>query len=94
MLLSATSNDVGVNVRLVGYGLSVSRYQGIYSHGPLDVGGRHGIFLLIDAVSWWMERHPRCLIMEAVTTRVAEPGVGKWQRSDKSGNSSAASASS
>ena len=30
MLLSATSNDVGVNVRLVGYGLSVSRYQGIY----------------------------------------------------------------
>jgi hypothetical protein len=32
MLLLATSNDVGVNVRLVGgYGLSVSRYQGIYS---------------------------------------------------------------
>ncbi len=31
MLLSATSNDVGVNVRLVGYGLSISRYQGIYS---------------------------------------------------------------
>ena len=31
MLLSATSNGVGVNVRLVGYGLSVSRYQGIYS---------------------------------------------------------------
>ena len=30
MLLSATSNGVGVNVRLVGYGLSVSRYQGIY----------------------------------------------------------------
>jgi hypothetical protein len=30
MLLSATSNDVGVNVRLVGYGLTVSRYQGIY----------------------------------------------------------------
>ena len=27
MLLSATSNDVGVNVRLVGYGLSISRYQ-------------------------------------------------------------------
>ena len=33
MLLSATSNDVGVNVRLVGYGLFVSRYQGIYSNG-------------------------------------------------------------
>jgi hypothetical protein len=33
MLLSATSNGVGVNVRLVGYGLSVSRYQGIYRHG-------------------------------------------------------------
>jgi len=31
MLLSATSNGVGVNVRLVGYSLSVSRYQGIYS---------------------------------------------------------------
>ena len=31
MLLSATSNGVGVNVRLVGYGLSVSRYQGIYN---------------------------------------------------------------
>ncbi len=30
MLLLATSSDVGVNVRLVGYGLSVSRYQGIY----------------------------------------------------------------
>ena len=30
MLLSATSNGVGVNVRLVGYGLSVSRYQGIF----------------------------------------------------------------
>jgi hypothetical protein len=30
MLLSATFNGVGVNVRLVGYGLSVSRYQGIY----------------------------------------------------------------
>jgi hypothetical protein len=29
MLLSATSNSVGVNVRLVGYGLFVSRYQGI-----------------------------------------------------------------
>ena len=33
MLLLATSNDVGVNVRLVGYGLSVSRYQGIYRNG-------------------------------------------------------------
>jgi hypothetical protein len=32
MLLSATSNGVGVNVRLVGYGLSVSRYQGIYTY--------------------------------------------------------------
>jgi hypothetical protein len=32
MLLSATTNSVGVNVRLVGYGLSISRYQGIYSH--------------------------------------------------------------
>ncbi len=31
MLLSATSNGVGVNVRLVGYGLSISRYQGIYT---------------------------------------------------------------
>ena len=31
MLLSATSNGVGVNVRLVGYGLSISRYQGIYN---------------------------------------------------------------
>ena len=30
MLLSATSNGVGVNVRLVGYGLSISRYQGIF----------------------------------------------------------------
>jgi hypothetical protein len=30
MLLSASSNGVDVNVRLVGYGLSVSRYQGIY----------------------------------------------------------------
>ncbi len=28
MLLLATSNGVGVNVRLVGYGLSISRYQG------------------------------------------------------------------
>jgi hypothetical protein len=32
--LSATSNDVGVNVRLVGYGLFVSRYQGIYRYVP------------------------------------------------------------
>ncbi len=32
MLLSATSSGVGVNVRLVGYGLSISRYQGIYTH--------------------------------------------------------------
>ncbi len=32
MLLSATSNGVGVNVRLEGYGLSVSRYQGIYKN--------------------------------------------------------------
>jgi hypothetical protein len=32
MLLSATSDGVGVNVRLVGYGLSISRYQGIYSN--------------------------------------------------------------
>ena len=31
MLLLATSNGVGVNVRLVGYGLSISRYQGIYN---------------------------------------------------------------
>ena len=31
MLLSATSNGVGVNVRLVGYGLSVSRYHLIYT---------------------------------------------------------------
>jgi hypothetical protein len=31
MLLSATSNGVGVNVRLVGYVLFVSRYQGIYT---------------------------------------------------------------
>jgi len=30
MLLLATSIGVGVNVRLVGYDLSVSRYQGIY----------------------------------------------------------------
>ncbi len=30
MLLSANSIGVGVNVRLVGYGLSVSRYQGIF----------------------------------------------------------------
>jgi len=33
MLLSATSNGVGVNMRLVGYGLSISRYQGIYREG-------------------------------------------------------------
>ena len=31
MLLSATSNSVGVNVRLIGYGLSFSRYQGIFT---------------------------------------------------------------
>jgi hypothetical protein len=31
MLLTTTSNGVGVNVRLVGYGLSVSGYQGIYN---------------------------------------------------------------
>ena len=37
MLLSATSNGVGVNVRLVGYGLSVSRYQGIYNGRKPDV---------------------------------------------------------
>ncbi len=30
MLLLANSNGVGVNVRLVGYSLSVSRYQGIF----------------------------------------------------------------
>ena len=31
MLLSATSSGVGVNLRLVGYGLSVSRNQGIFN---------------------------------------------------------------
>jgi hypothetical protein len=31
MLLLATSNGVGVNVRLVEYGLSVSRFLGIYN---------------------------------------------------------------
>ena len=31
MLLLANSIGVGVNVRLVGYGLSVSRYQEIYT---------------------------------------------------------------
>jgi hypothetical protein len=36
MLLSATSNGVGVNVGLVGYGLSVSRYQGIYNDDDND----------------------------------------------------------
>jgi len=34
MLLSATSNDVGVNSRLVGYGLSISGYQVIYTGFP------------------------------------------------------------
>ncbi len=33
MLLVTTSNGVGVNVRMVGYGLSKSGYQGIYSTG-------------------------------------------------------------
>ncbi len=33
MLLLAISNGVGVNVRLVGYGLSISRYQGIFTNG-------------------------------------------------------------
>jgi hypothetical protein len=37
MLLLATSNGVGMNVRLVGYGLSVSRYQGIYSWARIFV---------------------------------------------------------
>jgi hypothetical protein len=37
MLLWATSNGVGVNVRLVGYGLSVSRYQGIYTHTNIEI---------------------------------------------------------
>ena len=31
MLLATTPNGVGVNVRLVGYGLSTSGNQGIYS---------------------------------------------------------------
>jgi hypothetical protein len=31
MLLSATSIGVGMNVRLVGCGLSIFRYQGIYT---------------------------------------------------------------
>ncbi len=35
MLLLATSNGVGINVRLVGYGLSISRYQGIYIYSLL-----------------------------------------------------------
>ncbi len=34
MLLLATSSGVGVNVRLVEYGLSVSRYQGMYTKLP------------------------------------------------------------
>jgi hypothetical protein len=33
MLLLATFNGVGVNVRLVGYGLSMSGYQRIYING-------------------------------------------------------------
>jgi hypothetical protein len=37
MLLSATSNGVGMNVRLVGYGLSVSRYQGIFKGAPIGL---------------------------------------------------------
>ncbi len=42
MLLLVTSNGVGVNVRLVGYGLSISRYQGIYTpcHGIDDDNDR------------------------------------------------------
>ncbi len=38
MLLLATSNGVGVNVRLVGYGLFVSRYQGIFRRCQRDDG--------------------------------------------------------
>ena len=41
MLLPATSNGVGVNVRLVGYGLSVSRYQGIYNNPVIFTTASH-----------------------------------------------------
>jgi hypothetical protein len=46
MLLSATSNGVGVNVRLVGYGLSVSRYQGIYNQTGIDLAKEMQFHLL------------------------------------------------
>jgi hypothetical protein len=49
MLLLATSSGVGVNVRLVGYGLSVSRYQGIYSarSGRIPKYASNGVFFVV-----------------------------------------------
>ena len=56
MLLLATSNDVGVNVRLVGYGLSVSRHQGIYRHDRVRGGSAAGLTNVI-----WTKLHDqRC----------------------------------
>ena len=53
MLLLATSNGVGVNVRLVGYSLSVSRYQGFYRQGVVNAargGGKtmRGIIVAME----------------------------------------------
>ncbi len=38
---------------------------GLVHHGPLDVGGRHFTFLLIDAALQWMERQLHHALVEA-----------------------------
>ncbi len=50
MLLLATSSGVGVNVRLVGYGLSISRYQGIYKGVIVQVLDKALLLIVEDEV--------------------------------------------
>jgi len=79
MLLSATSNGVGVNVRLVGYGLSISRYQGIYIFGVREDGIRMGdnvvkevmVFCMVSSVgvAWAEASELRATNMVALMVR-------------------------
>ncbi len=61
MLLSATSNGVGVNVRLVGYSMSVSRYQGIYK--DVDIYNTRKRYTVIPATATSSLRAPVELLL-------------------------------
>jgi hypothetical protein len=73
MLLSATSNGVGVNVRLVGYGLSVSRYQGIYTR---TLFREH----LINMLSKWRAEGDRLIVCLDANEDIYNKSIGQALR--------------